>query len=144
MSDITLAIASDHAGYALKENLKSYVQELGHPIIDLGTHSDASVDYPDYGHAIADAITQKQAALGIAICGSGIGISIAANRHAGIRCALVSDGLSAQLAREHNNANILALGARLIGTDMARECVRRFLSTAFAGGRHLTRVEKLR
>lgn len=140
---MTIAIASDHAGYALKEQLKPCIQSMGHELLDLGTDSTDSVDYPDFGHAIAQAITSGKATLGIAICGSGIGISIAANRHAGVRCALCHDGLSAQLAREHNNANVLALGARLIGSETARECVTRFIESNFLGERHQTRVDKL-
>lgn len=143
MTSQIIAFASDHAGYALKEQLKPHVASLGYEVLDLGTSSENSVDYPDFGQAVAEAVAGGSAALGIAICGSGIGISIAANRHAGIRCALVSDELAAQLAREHNNANVLALGARLIGSETARECVTRFLQTEFLGGRHQQRVDKL-
>lgn len=139
----TVAIASDHAGLALKEVLKDELQRLGYAPLDLGTHSEESVDYPDYANALADAIKDGKAEKGIAICGSGIGISIAANRHRHIRAALVSTAEAAHLAREHNDANVLALGARLTDEQTANDCVREFLQTPFAGGRHQQRVEKL-
>ena len=138
-----IAIASDHAAYDLKIALAAWLRELGHDVNDLGTHSGASVDYPDYGYRIARAIEAGEAERGIALCGSGIGISIAVNRSRACRCALVSEPLSARLAREHNDANVLALGARLVGPDMARTCIETFLSTEFLGGRHQGRVEKL-
>lgn len=143
MSSKRIAIASDHAGYALKETLKVLIVELGHQVDDLGTHSDEPVDYPDYGYKLAKAVGTGNAEFGIAICGSGIGISIAANRHPNIRAALCHNGLAARLSRQHNDANILALGARLIGVDVAKDCVIQFLQTPFEGGRHLKRVEKL-
>jgi len=143
VTDKTIAIASDHAGVALKDALKQEIVALGFEAWDLGTHSQDSVDYPDYGNAVAHAILGGKARLGVAICGSGIGISIAANRHKGIRAALCSSGLAASLSRQHNDANVLALGARLIGIEEAKECVRRFLTTQFEGGRHATRVSKL-
>ena len=138
-----VAIANDHAGVALKQLLLAEVTALGFAPLDLGTNSSDSVDYPDYGDLVAKAVLDKRAAFGIAICGSGIGISIAANRHKGIRAALCSSGLAAELARQHNDANVLCLGARLISKDEAKECVKRFLTTAFEGGRHQRRVEKL-
>ena len=138
-----VAIANDHAGVALKAALLVEIDACGFTALDLGTATDASVDYPDYGAHLAHAITEGRAQFGIAICGSGIGISIAANRHPGIRAALCYTGLMAELARRHNNANILALGARLIGVEEARECVRRFLTASFEGGRHTARVDKL-
>lgn len=140
---IVVALASDHAGFGLKATLADWLRTLGHEVVDLGPLDTASVDYPDYGYALADAVAAGRATRGVAICGSGIGISIAVNRHPGARCALVSDGLSARLARQHNDANVLALGARLIGHDMAKECVGVFLSTAFEGDRHISRVAKL-
>jgi ribose 5-phosphate isomerase B len=143
MTSKPVAIASDHAGYALKEALKPIVESAGYTVLDLGTNSEKSVDYPDFGRQAAETITSGKADLGIIICGSGIGISIAANRHPGIRAALCHDGLTAQLSRQHNNANILALGARLIGIETAKECVTRFLATPFEGGRHEGRVKKL-
>lgn len=139
----TVAIANDHAGLALKNVLLKEIDACGFAVLDLGTNSTDSVDYPDYGHAVASAVSDGRAVFGIAICGSGIGISIAANRHAGIRAALCSSGLAAELSRQHNDANVLCLGARLIGEAEARECVRRFLTSEFEGGRHAARVTKL-
>ncbi len=139
----TIALASDHAGYVLKAELADWLRAEGHAVDDLGPHDGASVDYPDFGHALADAVATGRAERGIAICGSGIGISIAVNRNPRARCALVSEPLSARLCREHNDANVLALGARLTGIDMARACVTAFLTTDFAGGRHAARVAKL-
>ena len=138
-----IAIASDHAAVALKRELAAWLREVGHEVADLGPDSEDRVDYPDYGYLLADAIAHGEAERGIALCGSGIGISIAVNRHPAARCARVDDPLSARLAREHNDANVLAMGARLIGLDMAKACVEAFLTGEFAGGRHCARVEKL-
>ena len=138
-----IAIASDHAAFAMKREIATWLAEAGHDVSDLGTDGEASVDYPDYGYILADAIARGEAEFGVALCGSGIGISIAANRNPAVRCALVSEPLSASLARQHNDANVIALGARLIGIEMAKACIETFLSTAFAGGRHCGRVEKL-
>lgn len=138
-----LAIASDHAGYPLKAALVPWLEAAGHQVLDLGTDGTASVDYPDFGRALAEAVASGQAAYGIAICGSGIGISIAVNRHPALRCARVDDPLSAALARQHNDANAIALGARLIGEEMARAILTAFLSAEFEGGRHQQRVDKL-
>ena len=138
-----IAIASDHAGFELKEVLKQQIVQLGFTVDDLGTHSTQSVDYPDYGHAMAQWLSQNKDASGILICGSGVGISIAANRHKHVRAALVSSGLAARLSRQHNDANVLCLGARLTGVDTAKDCVKEFLQTSFEGGRHATRLEKL-
>ena len=138
-----IAIVSDHAAVALKAELAAWLPELGHEVNDLGPQGIESVDYPDYGYALAEAIAAGEAERGIALCGSGIGISIAVNRHPAARCALVGEPLSASLAREHNDANILAMGARLTGEDMAKACITAFLATAFAGGRHVPRVDKL-
>lgn len=138
-----IAIASDHAALALKSALVAYVREQGHEITDLGPHDESSVDYPDYGYKLAAAIADGSAERGIALCGSGIGISIAVNRNSAARAALVSEPLSAQLAREHNDANVIAMGARLIGIEMAKACVDRFLATEFGGDRHQRRVDKL-
>ena len=144
MSAKTVAIASDHAGVALKGELSEVLRALGHDILDLGTVGPESVDYPDFGQALAETIASGRAGWGIAICGTGIGISIAANRHAGVRAAVCHDVTSARLAREHNDANVLALGARLIGAEVAKECLRAFMTTEFDGGaRHTRRVEKL-
>ncbi|WP_228243961.1 ribose 5-phosphate isomerase B [Porphyrobacter sp. GA68] len=138
-----IAIASDHAALALKAALYEWLLEEGHQVADLGPHDGDSVDYPDYGYQLAGVVADGTADRGIALCGSGIGISISVNRHPACRCALVGEPLSATLAREHNDANVLALGARLIGLDMAKACVSAFLQTEFAGGRHQRRVDKL-
>jgi ribose 5-phosphate isomerase B len=138
-----ICIASDHAAVALKDELAQWLGGLGHEVTDLGTNGIDSVDYPDYGYKIAQRIASGEAERGIALCGSGIGISIAVNRIPAARCALVSEPLSAALARGHNDANVLALGARLIGPDMARACIETFLATPFGGNRHVRRVEKL-
>lgn len=138
-----IAIASDHAAIALKSTLVSWLRDAGHMVDDLGPEGEDSVDYPDYGYRLADHVAGGSAEFGIALCGSGIGISIAVNRHPACRCARVSDPLSAALAREHNDANVIAMGARLIGVDMAKACLGAFLSTPFAGGRHQRRVDKL-
>lgn len=138
-----IALAADHAGYSLKDELVRWLQEKGHEVTDLGTNGPESVDYPEYGRRLAQAVTAGEAERGIAVCGTGIGISIAVNREPKCRCARVDDPVSAQLSREHNDANVLALGARLIGSDMAKACVAAFLDTGFAGGRHQRRVEQL-
>ena len=138
-----IAIVSDHAAIAMKRELAAWLRENGHEVLDLGTDDETSVDYPDYGYILADAVAHGEAEFGVALCGSGIGISIAVNRNPAVRCALVSEPLSAALARQHNDANVIALGARLIGIEMAKACIDAFLSTAFAGGRHCGRVEKL-
>jgi ribose 5-phosphate isomerase B len=138
-----IALAADHAGYELKDSLAVWLSDAGHEIIDLGTNGPGSVDYPEFGARLAAEIAAGRAERGVAICGSGIGISIAVNREPKCRCARVDDPLSARLAREHNDANVLAFGARLIGHDMARACVSAFLGTDFAGGRHQRRVDQL-
>ncbi|MGB1539512.1 MAG: ribose 5-phosphate isomerase B [Rickettsiales bacterium] len=139
----TIAFGCDHAGVELKEALKQSAQEMGFSVIDMGTNTSDSVDYPDYADAVADAMKDGKAGLGVVICGSGIGISIAANRHKHVRAALCSQGLAARLSRQHNNANVLALGARLIGEDTAKDCLRQFLTTQFEGGRHERRIAKM-
>ena len=138
-----IALAADHAGYALKDELVGWLREQGHDVSDLGTNGPDSVDYPEYGAKLARAIAAGEAERGIAVCGSGIGIAIAVNRDPKCRCAHVSEPLSAQLARTHNDANVLAIGARLTGSDMARACVAAFLESSFAGGRHQRRVDQL-
>lgn len=138
-----IALAADHAGYLLKDELVRWLGDQGHDVTDLGTNGPESVDYPEYGRKLAQAVARGEADRGIAVCGSGIGISIAVNREPRCRCARVDDPLSAQLSREHNDANVLALGARLIGSDMAKACVMAFLETNFAGGRHQRRVDQL-
>ena len=143
-----IAIASDHAATDLKADLIEFMIEEGHEVADLGPDPGDSVDYPDYGYKLAEVIAEGVAEMGVALCGSGIGISISVNRHPAVRCALVAEPLSAKLAREHNNANCIALGARLTGIEMARACVSEFLATDFADkgnpeGRHQRRVAKL-
>ncbi len=138
-----IAIASDHAAVALKAQLAEWLMSEGHEVADLGPMTDDRVDYPDFGDKLASVVADGTAERGIALCGSGIGISIAVNRNPACRCALVSEPLSAALAREHNDANVVALGARLTGIDMAKACITAFLTTDFAGGRHADRVAKL-
>lgn len=138
-----IAIASDHAALDLKAALADWLRGTGHDVADLGPDSTASVDYPDFGYKLAAAIADGSAERGIALCGSGIGISIAVNRNPQARCALVSEPLSASLAREHNDANVIAMGARLIGIEMAKACITAFLATDFGGDRHQRRVDKL-
>ena len=143
MAGATIAVASDHAGFDLKEILKRDLQEAGLEVLDLGTHSTASVDYPDFGQAMAETIAAGKVERGVIVCGTGIGISIAANRNPKVRAALVHDVTSARLTREHNDANVIAFGQRLIGTEVAREALKVFLDTPFEGGRHANRVAKL-
>jgi ribose 5-phosphate isomerase B len=138
-----IAIASDHAALALKSALVEYLMSAGHDVRDLGPHDENSVDYPDYGYKLAAAIADGTAERGVALCGSGIGISMAVNRNPAARAALVSEPLSARLAREHNDANVIAMGARLIGIEMAKACLDAFLTTEFGGDRHQRRVDKL-
>lgn len=138
-----IAIASDHAAIELKTQLREWLIEEDHEVADLGPETTESVDYPDYGYKLAEVVADGTAERGIALCGSGIGISISVNRNPSVRCALVSEPLSAALSREHNDANCIAIGARLTGVDMAKACVNAFLATEFAGGRHQRRVDKL-
>jgi len=147
-STFSIAIASDHAAIELKAALADHLRAAGHDVVDLGPPSADSVDYPLYGYKLADAVASGAVDRGVALCGSGIGISIAVNRNAACRCALVSEPLSAALARQHNDANVLAMGARLIGPEMAKACVDAFLATPFLGaneteGRHQRRVDQL-
>lgn len=138
-----IAIAADHAAFALKQMLGAWLRAEGHDVLDLGPDSDARVDYPDFGYKLARAVRDGVAERGVALCGSGIGISIAVNREPACRCALVSEPYSAALARQHNDANVIAIGARLTGEDMAKACIAAFLTTDFAGDRHTARVAKL-
>ncbi len=138
-----IAIASDHAALDLKATLVAHLLDAGHDVSDLGPYDGGSVDYPDYGYKVAGAVVSGDAERGVALCGSGIGIAIAANRNPGCRCALVSEPLSAQLSRSHNDANVIAMGARLIGPEMAKACLDAFLTTDFLEGRHSGRVSKL-
>ncbi len=139
----TVAIAADHGGFDLKSLLVPELRALGHEVLDLGTINHDSVDYPDFAEALAGAIRDGRAARGVLVCGSGIGMSIAANRHRAIRAALVHDTTSARLARQHNDANVLVLGGRLIGPELAKDCLRTFFTTAFEGGRHVRRIAKM-
>lgn len=138
-----IAIASDHAAVDLKAELAQWLRGEGHEVVDLGPDTADRVDYPDYGYLLGRAVAAGSVERGVALCGSGIGISIAVNRNPACRAALVSEPLSAALAREHNDANVIAMGARLTGVDMAKACITAFLSTDFGGGRHAGRVEKL-
>jgi len=134
-------LASDHAGFELKNQILTFLEKQEFCFEDLGTNNTQSCDYPDYAHLLANKIKQND--FGVLICGSGIGISIAANRHKNIRCALCNESLSAKLARKHNDANVLALGARLIGVDLALDIIKTFIQTPFDGGRHLQRIQKI-
>ncbi len=138
-----VAIASDHAGFHLKQTVAKELAQMGYDVLDLGTDGTESVDYPDFGQALARAIQEDRADRGVLICGTGIGISMAANRFSGVRAAPCHDETSARLAREHNDANVLALGARMLGVEVAKDCLRAFLTTDFAGGRHVQRVAKI-
>jgi len=138
-----LALGADHAGYQLKDQIKQHLQQQGIDVRDEGTSSAESVDYPDYARAVAHDVSEHRADLGILVCGSGIGMAITANKVDGIRAANVSNEYAAQMSREHNNANILALGARIINAEQAFAIVDKWLTTQFAGGRHERRVEKI-
>lgn len=138
-----IGIASDHGGYNLKEEIKIYLENKGYEIIDFGTNSNDSVDYPDYGQTVAEAVVNKEVEKGIVCCGTGIGISIAANKVPGIRCAVVSDTFSAKMCRAHNNANMLSLGERVVGRGLALEIVEAWLTTEFEGDRHARRIDKI-
>lgn len=139
----TIAIASDHAGFDLKNLLKKDLETMGFGVLDLGAVSKESVDYPDFGFALAGALKAGKANRGVLVCGSGIGISIAANRYPEVRAALIHDALGARLSRQHNDANVICFGGRLIGEEVARDCLKVFLETQFEGGRHTGRVAKL-
>lgn len=143
MSSEIIAVACDHGGFELKDQLMIDLNEMGYTVLDLGTDGTASVDYPDFAHAMAKAIKNGEASRGVLVCGSGIGISIAANRHPEIRAALIHDALSARMSREHNNANVIAFGGRMIGQETARDCLKVFLETEFEGGRHERRIAKM-
>lgn len=143
MSSAVIAIASDHAGFPLKSDLAVRLRTSGYEVVDLGTDGTASVDYPDFAVAMAAALRDGRAQRGILICGTGLGISIAANRYPWVRAALCHDVTTARLSREHNDANVIVLGGRLIGVELAWECVDAFLATDFGGDRHSRRVAKL-
>ncbi|WP_455373314.1 ribose 5-phosphate isomerase B [Limibacillus halophilus] len=143
MTAETIAVASDHAGYEMKQQLAEELRAKGFEVLDLGTNGLESVDYPDFGVALGKAIEEGKAQRGLIVCGSGIGISIAANRNRAVRAALCHDVTTARLCRQHNDANVLAMGARLIGPETASQCLTAFLETPFEGGRHQRRVDKL-
>jgi len=143
MSAATIAIASDHGGYDLKQLLIDDLKAKGHEVLDLGTNGPDSVDYPDYADLMAAAIKGGKAGRGILLCGTGIGISIAANRHPELRAALVHDALTARLSRLHNDANVIVMGGRILGIELAKDCLDVFLKTEFEGGRHARRVAKM-
>ena len=143
MSANAVALAADHAGFELKNLLKTAIEEHGLEVLDLGTHDGASVDYPDMAGALAAALAEGRAGRGVLVCGTGIGISIAANRHRHLRAALCHDVTTATLARQHNDANVLVLGARVVGAGVATDSLAAFLGTPFLGGRHQRRVDKL-
>jgi ribose 5-phosphate isomerase B len=138
-----IVLTADHAGVDLKDLLADWLREQGHDVLDLGTNSHESVDYPRYGAMLAEALADGRAERGITVCGSAIGVAIAANRNPACRCAQIAEPLSATLARQHNDCNAIALGARLIGVEMAKACVTAFLSADFLGGRHQRRVDQL-
>ena len=138
-----VALGCDHAGFPIKETIRQFLQNAGYPVDDLGTWSEESVDYPDYGKAVGECVATRKDVFGIAVCGTGMGISIAANKVHGIRAAVAHDAGTARLAREHNDANVLALGGRVLNGSQAIEMVQIFLNTPFVGGRHARRVEKI-
>lgn len=138
-----IALGADHGGFELKEKVKAHLIKKGYEVLDLGTNSTDSVDYPEFGHAVGHAVVDKKAEFGIVVCGTGIGISIAANKVPGVRAALCTNTTMARLTREHNNANILAMGGRIIGDVLALEMVDTFLATEFQGGRHENRINKI-
>ena len=143
MSREIIVVGADHAGFDLKERLKRRLEREGYPVLDVGTDGPDSVDYPDFAHAVGLAIETGSARRGVVVCGSGIGVSIAANRHPGVRAALCQSVEAARLSRAHNDANVLALGARLTDPDLAEACLTAFLSTPYEGGRHDRRLAKL-
>ena len=138
-----IAIGSDHAGLPLKAALKAALEAAGHQVLDVGTDSPASVDYPDFAHAACAAVEDGRARFGVLVCGSGIGMAIAANRHAGIRAAVLHDTTEARLTRAHNDANVACFGARLTGEELALDALKTFLATEFEGGRHQRRITKI-
>jgi ribose 5-phosphate isomerase B len=138
-----IVLGADHAGYELKNGLRDALREQGHEVDDLGTGTSASVDYPDFAHAVASAIASQRAEAGILVCGTGIGMSMAANRHAGVRAAVCRDLFDTRLARQHNDANVLCLGARIVAPALAEAMCREFLATPFEGGRHARRIGRI-
>lgn len=139
----SIAVGADHAGFQMKNTLVGWLQAQGHRVHDFGTHGPESVDYPDFAHSVCTAVIQHEARFGVLVCGTGLGMSYAANRHAAIRCAMVSETTSTRLSRQHNDANVVAIGARMIGDEMAIDILRTFLATGFEGGRHQRRIVKI-
>lgn len=138
-----IALGSDHAGLELRSLCRGVLELEGHQVLDLGAYSSDPVDYPDLAHRLAGEIESGRASLGILVCGTGLGMSMAANRHRGVRAAVCHDAFTAEMARRHNNANVLCLGARVVGTGVAEQIVRLFVNTPFDGGRHQPRVDKI-
>lgn len=143
MTTRSVAIASDHGGFSLKVGLADHLRGAGFDLVDLGVNSPESVDYPDYAQALSDVLSRGDVRFGVLLCGTGIGMSIAVNRHRHIRAALVHDAFGARLARQHNDANVIVFGGRMLGIDLAIDCLDVFLATDFAGGRHVRRVQKM-
>ena len=140
---MNIAVCSDHGGFELKEKIKAFVEGMGHTVTDLGCFSEASVDYPDFAFPMAEAVARGDFDRGIAICGTGIGVSICCNKVRGVRCALCGDVLSAELTRRHNDSNVLAMGGRIIGVETAKAITKTWLETGFDGGRHQGRINKI-
>jgi len=138
----TVVVGSDHAGLELKRELSGIAAELGYEVVDLGTYSQDSTDYPDYAHRVANAVARGEG-IGLLVCGTGIGMSMAANRHPGVRAAVCGDVFSASMARRHNDANVLCIGSRVVGGGLAAEILKTFLDASFEGGRHARRVQKI-
>ena len=138
-----IAICSDHGGFELKMRLIPFIESMGHEVSDFGCYSEASVDYPDFAFPMAEAVARGEFERGVAICGTGIGVSICCNKVKGIRCALCGDMLSAELTRRHNDSNVLAMGGRIIGVETAKAIVNAWLATGFDGGRHARRIGKI-
>lgn len=139
----TIAIASDHAGREMKEDLKEFLESIDVDVVDMGVNDDKSVDYPDYGIPLAEKVSNGEVPRGVLVCGTGIGMSILANKFKGVRAALVSDVFTARMAKEHNNANILVIGGRIVGKGLAREMLKTWLDAKFEGGRHQSRLDKI-
>jgi ribose 5-phosphate isomerase B len=140
---LKIAIANDHAAVEMKQEIKAYLEELGHEVTDFGTNSHDSCNYPEYGEKVGRAVAAGEADCGVLICGTGVGISIAANKVKGIRAAVCSDTTTAHLVKEHNNANIIAFGARIVGIEQAKDIVKAYLDAEFMGGRHQTRIDMI-
>ena len=143
MDKLRIAIASDHAGLEMKEDLKEFLQSIGVEVVDMGVNDNKSVDYPDYGIPLADRVSKGEVPRGVLVCGTGIGMSILANKFTGVRAALVNDVFSARMAKEHNNANILVIGGRIVGKGLAREMLKTWIEATFEGGRHQKRLDKI-